>query len=571
MRIALDCETNLAHDHIWLCVTQDIDNTEDVRVWKAPNGLWDYLKDATLIVAHNGIGFDFPILNRLWGTKIGLKQGYDTLVVSRLLEPTREKGHSLEAWGNELGKEKIDYGKVWSWMVGRPEEYSGEAFDKPIPSLLEHYCVRDVAVLRDLFMRLCSDLESKGFSQESVTLEHQVASIIAKQERNGFKLDTIYATCLLADLKGKMAGIYEQMQEQWPPVTKERYSEKTGKRLKDETITFNPASRQQIGEKLIELGWKPKKFTPTGQPIVDEAVLVALDFPEAKIIAEYLMLQKRVAQVESWMDAVGKDGRVHGRVITNGAVTGRMTHSSPNMAQIPNSGSPYGRECRQCWTVEDGNVLVGCDASGLELRMLAHYMKDENYVKTVTEGSSKDGTDVHTINQRAAGLETRDQAKTFIYAFLYGAGPEKIGSIVGGSRVQGQRLINRFLEGTPALQRLRDLVQRYAEKGYVPGLDGRKIWVRSEHAALNSLLQGAGAIVMKKALVIFMKRARELDLGVKMVANVHDEWQFECSEVYARIAGELAVRSIIDAGEEYNLRCPLDGEYKIGRNWRETH
>ena len=291
----------------------------------------------------------------------------------------------------------------------------------------------------------------------------------------------------------------------------------------------------------------------------------------AELIKEYLMLQKRVAQVESWMDAVGKDGRVHGKVITNGAVTGRMTHSSPNMAQIPNAGSPYGKECRQCWTVEDGNVLVGCDASGLELRMLAHYMKDENYVKTVTEGSSKDGTDVHTINQRAAGLETRDQAKTFIYAFLYGAGPEKIGSIVGGSRVQGQRLIDRFLKGTPSLQRLRAVVQRYAEEGYVPGLDGRKIWVRSEHAALNSLLQGAGAIVMKKALVIFNDKITKNQWDVKMVANVHDEFQFECSEDIADTAGKAARQSIVEAGLSYNLRCPLDGEYKIGRNWRETH
>ena len=564
-------ETNWARDLIHLCVTQDID-TGEVRVWKAQNGLWDYLKDATLIAGHNLISFDAPILNRLWGTKIGLRQAYDTLVVSRLLEPTRENGHSLEAWGNVLGgKGKLDYVAVWTWIMGRREEYSGEAFDKPIADLLEHYCIRDVSVLRDLFNHLCGDLTSKGFSQESVTLEHQVAAIIAKQERNGFKLDVVHATCLLTDLKGKMGEIYERMQERWPPVIKERYSEKTGKRLKDETITFNPASRQQIGEKLIELGWKPKKFTPTGQPIVDEGTLMGVNFPEAQIIAEYLMLQKRVAQVESWMDAIGKDGRVHGKVITNGAVTGRMTHSSPNMAQIPNSGSPYGPECRQCWTVEKGNVLVGCDASGLELRMLAHYMKDENYVKTVTEGSSKVGTDVHTINQRAAGLETRDQAKTFIYAFLYGAGPEKIGSIVGGSRVQGQRLIDRFLKGTPALQRLRDLVQRYAEKGYVPGLDGRKIWVRSEHAALNSLLQGAGAIVMKKALVLFDTKVARHKWPVKMVANVHDEFQFECPPDIAEEAGQAARQSIVEAGLSYNLRCPLDGEYKIGRNWRETH
>jgi DNA polymerase I-like protein with 3'-5' exonuclease and polymerase domains len=564
MRIALDIETNLAHDTIHLCVTQDID-TGEVRVWKAPNGLWDYLKDATLIVAHHGINFDFPLLNKLWGTKIGLKQGYDTLVVSRLLEPTREKGHSLEAWGNELGKEKIDYGKVWSWMVGRPEEYSGEAFDKPIPNLLEHYCVRDVAVLRDLFVRLCSDLESKGFSQESVTLEHQVASIIAKQERNGFKLDTIYATCLLADLKGKMAGIYEQMQEQWPPVTKERYSEKTGKRLKDETITFNPASRQQIGEKLIELGWKPKKFTPTGQPIVDEAVLVALDFPEAKIIAEYLMLQKRVAQVESWMDAVGKDGRVHGRVITNGAVTGRATHSKPNMAQIPNSGSPYGKECRQCWTVEEGMVQVGVDLSGIELRCFAHYLNDEDYIKEVVYG------DVHTRNQQAFGVDSRNDAKTILYASLYGASPAKIGSIIGASEAKGRAIIARFQKSIPAYAVLQNKVAKYAEKGWLPGLDGRKLSVRSEHSALNTLLQSAGAIISKQWLVCFSKKLDRAKIPYKLLAWVHDEVQFETEAGYAEELGKIVVESAKEAGEILKFRCPVGAEYKIGANWYDCH
>jgi DNA polymerase I-like protein with 3'-5' exonuclease and polymerase domains len=291
----------------------------------------------------------------------------------------------------------------------------------------------------------------------------------------------------------------------------------------------------------------------------------------AELIRDYLMLQKRVAQIESWLEAVGKDGRVHGKVITNGAVTGRMTHSSPNMAQIPNSGSIYGPECRECWTVETGNVLVGCDASGLELRMLAHYMKDDNYVKTVTEGSSKDGTDVHTQNQKAAGLQTRDQAKTFIYAFLYGAGPAKIGSIVGGNAKAGQKLIDSFLANTPALQRLRSTVSRYASKGFVPGIDGRKIWVRSEHAALNSLLQGAGAIVMKKALVIFYDKAKANKWPVKLVANVHDEFQLEVPKIYATIVGEAAKNSIVEAGEYFKLRCPLDGEYKIGANWRQTH
>jgi DNA polymerase I-like protein with 3'-5' exonuclease and polymerase domains len=570
MKIALDIETDLSHNIIWLVVTKNLD-TGEVKVWKNPNGLNDYLSKATRLIAHNGISFDFYHLNRLWNTKIGLKKTYDTLVASRLLEPTRESGHSLESYGKQSGTQKIDYAAVWSWMMDRREEYPGECFDRPIEQLLEHYCIRDVDVLEKTYEFLTESLEKKGFSPDSLELEHQVAAIIAQQERNGFKLDTIHATCLLTDLKTKLAGIYEQMQERWPPITSERFSEKTGKRLKDEIITFNPGSRKQIGEKLQELGWKPKKFTETGQPIVDEVVLMDVNIPEAKIIAQYLLLQKRIAQVESWLEAMGTDGRVHGKVITNGAVTGRMTHSKPNMAQIPNAGSLYGPECRQCWTVEDGNVLVGCDASGLELRMLAHFMKDDDYVRTVTEGSSKDGTDVHTVNQRAAGLATRDLAKTFIYAFLYGAGDSKIGSIVGGSARDGAALKDKFLKQTPALGRLLSAVSKHSAKGSVPGLDGRKIWVRSEHAALNSLLQGAGAIVMKKALVIFNDKIKLNKWPVKLVANVHDEWQFEVPAALAEVTGEAAKQSIIEAGVFYKLRCPLDGEYKYGANWRETH
>jgi DNA polymerase I-like protein with 3'-5' exonuclease and polymerase domains len=554
-----------------MVVTKDID-TGEVNVWKAANNLVEYLKDTTLIVAHNGISFDFPILNRLWTTKIRLSQVYDTLIASRLLNPSIENGHSLDAWGDRMGKiKKVDYKRIWEWLMNKQEEYKGECFNVPHMALLEYYCIRDVEVTCNLYKHLDDEFSKKGFSQESLELEHKVAAIIAEQERNGFKLDLPFATCLLADIKGKMAGIYEQMQERWPPVITPRFHKTNGKPIKDSVDTFNPGSRKQIGEKLMELGWKPKDFTEKGQAIVDESVLAKVKIPEAQMIAEYLMLQKRVAQIESWLEAVGKDGRVHGKVITNGAVTGRMTHSSPNMAQIPNAGSIYGKECRECWTVESNNVLVGCDASGLELRMLAHYMKDDGYVKTVTEGSSKDGTDVHTQNQKAAGLETRDQAKTFIYAFLYGAGPAKIGSIVGGNAKAGEKLINAFLKNTPALQRLRNTVSKYAGKGFVPGLDGRKIWVRSEHAALNSLLQGAGAIVMKKALVLFYDKTKVNKWPVKLVANVHDEFQLEVPKEYATIVGEAAKASIVEAGEYYKLRCPLDGEYKVGANWRQTH
>jgi DNA polymerase I-like protein with 3'-5' exonuclease and polymerase domains len=570
VRVVLDIETNLAHDKIHVVVTKDID-TGEVKLWKQADNLLEYLKGVSLIVMHNGISFDAQVLNRCWKTKIRLNQVYDTLIVSRLLDPSRETGHSLEAWGNTLGFHKIDYTAVWQWMMDRKEEYRGECFDSPIDRLLDHYCIRDVEVTCKLYHHLVSELDQKQFSQESVDLEHRVAAIIAQQERNGFKLDQIYATCLLTDIKSKVAGIYERMQERWPPVTVERFSDKTGKRLKDSVVTFNPGSRQQIGERLKELGWKPKEFTETGIPKIDETVLAGIKIPEAQVIAEYLMLNKRISQIESWMEAVGKDGRVHGKVITNGAVTGRMTHSSPNMAQIPNSSSIYGPECRECWTVEDGNVLVGCDASGLELRMLAHYMKDEDYVRTVCEGSSKDGTDVHTVNQRAAGLASRDNAKTFIYAFLYGAGDAKIGSIVGGSARDGTKLKAKFLQQTPALAKLIERVSKQAAKGWVPGLDGRRIWVRSEHSALNSLLQGAGAIVMKKALVIFDDKRKANKWPVKYVVNVHDEAQLECPKDISEEVGKAFKQSIIEAGEHYKLRCPLDGEYKIGRNWRETH
>lgn len=578
MRLVLDIETTTDHKKIHVVVTKDID-TKEVRVWRAATGLSDYLSKATLLIGHNIISFDAPILNRIWKTQIRLSQVFDTLIASRLLDPSREQGHSLEAWGRTLGVEKINYRAIWLWLndyageqISKDEKVpKGVEFDFPHYALMEHYCKRDVDVCADLYLKLCNELNEKQFSQDSIELEHKVAAIIAEQERNGFKLDTVYATCLLTDIKGKMAGIYEQMQSRWPPVITPRFHKTSGKPIADSVVTFNPGSRKQIGEKLVELGWKPKQFTETGQAMVDEGILSKLDIPEAKLIAEYLMLQKRVAQIESWLEAVKEDGRVHGKVITNGAVTGRMTHSSPNMAQIPNAGSVYGHECRECWTVEEGNVLVGCDASGLELRMLAHYMGDQGYVDTVTKGSSKEGTDVHTVNQKAAGLATRDSAKTFIYAFLYGAGDAKIGSIVGGSAKEGAKLKAKFLSQTPALAKLLEKIKKSAARGFCKGLDGRNIWIRSEHAALNSLLQGAGAIVMKKALCLFYDKIKENKWKVKLVANVHDEFQFECPPDIAELAGKAARMSIIEAGEHYKLRCPLDGEYKIGRSWKETH
>lgn len=567
MRIVLDIETNSDASKIWCVFCRDLD-TDVVSMFVKPNNLQAYLDSVEKIIAHNGIFFDFPVLKKIWNIQVKKSQVVDTLVLARLYDPSIEGGHSLEAWGERLGHYKAPYKQIWSWMTGTflDKENANLPFDEPVIPLLHHYCARDTLVTAQLYKHLEKEMQN-DFSEKSKELEHQVAIIIAEQERNGFKLDEKGASQLLCSLKTKLEAIQVEMQSIFPPkVESNRVHKTTGKALNDIVEPFNPGSRKQIAERLIEKGWKPKKHTEKGSVIVDETTLEGIDIPEAKAIAEYLMLQKRIAQIESWIEAVQPDGRVHGRVITNGAVTGRMTHHSPNMAQIPNSGAIYGPECRNLWTVEKGNSLVGIDASGLELRMLAHYMNDDEYTNQVVSG------DIHTTNQKAAGLETRNQAKTFIYAFLYGAGSAKIGSISGGGAKEGQHLIDRFLRNTPKLKRLREKVSRiYADKGWLPGLDGRKLLVRSEHSSLNTLLQGAGAIVMKQALVLLKKELNRNKIWHEFKVNVHDEWQIECREADAETVGQLGKEAIKQAGIELKMRCPLDGEYNVGKTWKDTH
>jgi len=423
MTLFLDIETNTQHTHIWMCWTFD-DSTGLYECHTKPETLIPLINKADNVVAHNLIGFDGPLLNRLWKTNLGLKKSKDTLVMSRLANPDIQGGHSLEAWGERLGgKKKSDYQRLY-WRLKGVREFDRKDlshWNSPNIPLMSAYCKRDVQVLVGVYRQLEKTL--KGWETEVVNatgdhscvdLEHAVASIIKKQEQRGFEFDERKATELLATLSSEVVDLERELQTTFPPIVEERWSLKTGKRLKDSVEVFNPGSRPQIAKRLQSLGVKFEKVTEKGAVVVNEEVLKGIEVPEAALIARYLMLQKRISQISSWFDVVQRDGRVHGKVITNGAVTGRMTHNSPNMAQIPNAGSEYGPECRECWKAAKGYKLVGADASGLELRMLAHYMGDDRYVKTVVEGSSKDGTDVHTINQKAAGLPTRDAAKTFI-------------------------------------------------------------------------------------------------------------------------------------------------------------
>ena len=566
-------------DVIHCIVAQDVDSGEVFKFepWELEAGL-ELLSKASTLIGHNIIGFDIPVLAKLTSFKVKGKTIIDTLVASRLFNPSREGGHSLDKWGYKLGFLKI--------KIENPEEF----FKQYSQEMLD-YCVRDVELNTIVFKTLLE--EGKGFSKESFELEQQVALPLRQQEWNGFKFDLKKAELLLAELREKKQASEDEVHKVFVPklvddklvtpyikkdgtlskrgLTEEEYesimkSDCTQSFMRQKLQEFNLSSRKQIGEYLQDFGWKPKRFTPTGQPIVDENVLVNIKvIPEAKLIGEYLLLQKRIAQIDSWIKAIKEDDRVHGWVIPNGTITGRMAHIRPNMAQVPNVKSLYGDECRQCWIVEDGYKLVGIDASGLELRVLAHYMNDEEFTNEIING------DIHTFNQKLAGLESRHQAKTFIYALIYGAGDKKLGNVVGGGLQEGRRLRQHFFDNKPTFKALRDKVKRSAKKGYLKGLDGRKIYVRSEHSALNSLLQGGGAVLMKRALAMLDSLIKLQTLDAKFVANIHDEWQMEVREDITNFVGRLAVDCIQTAGNYYKLRCPLDGEYKVGGNWSETH
>ena len=549
MNVILDIETDdLNATKIHCIVTKNVD-TGQVNLWKGDEcytSFPKFAKGVSKFIMHNGISFDAPTLNRLTGTKLNVSNVEDTLILSQLLFPTRKK-HSLESWGENLGFKKIDF-----------HDFS-ELTEEMIT-----YCIRDVDITHRLWLKIKEEKYTKY--RKAIDLEYRVRHIVDVQERNGFTLDVQKATCLQAELTDKASVIEEKLQEKYPPITQERVSEKTGKRLKDKIIVFNPSSRQQIAARLMEQGWKPDNFTPTGHPIVDEGTLKNVDIPEAQMIAEYLLLNKRTAQIKSWLELLEEDGKVHGKVLTLKAISGRMAHFGPNMAQVPAVYSPYGKQCRACWSSSSPDrVLVGCDASSLELRCLAHYMKDDDYTKEVVEG------DIHTANQKAAGLATRDQAKTFIYAFIYGAGSAKIGSIVGGSATEGQNLIDNFLDSLPSLAELRSKVDNKARSGYIPGLDGRKLHVRHQHAAMNLLLQGAGAIICKQWIVFIDQLIKKHKLDVKLVASIHDEYQFDCRKNQAEQFGKLTREAMKLTEKELNVRCPLDSEYKVGLNWSETH
>lgn len=617
------------------------------------------LMNAGCIIGHNIQKFDIPAIKKIypWFNPQGTVM--DTLVMSKLIYINmkeidygkREKKypdmpgnlvgrHSLKAWGYRFHFPKDDYAERMKEQGLDPwAQWSQE---------MEDYCVQDVM----LNVRLWESLIKKGFTYDSIDLEQKVDLIIERQIDYGFLLNEKLAQELHCELLKRKLELTTELQKLFPPffvkngkagsfkkdqrrfvvnkhgahIRKRKVTSDTGRVVVSERgywehvtapdewteddliyyqkvklVDFNPGSRDHIANRLKYLyKWKPKAFGADGKPTVDEETMSSLKYPVIPSILKYLTVDKRLGQLaegnEAVLRVVHKDGRMHGRVNPLGAVTSRMTHSKPNVAQTPANYSDYGEQFRALYTVPTGKKLVGCDADALELCCLAGYMAKWDageYIKIVLEGDKSKGTDIHTRNMHAIGITSRDDAKTWFYAFIYGAGDEKLGRIIaaslkkqglgiGGLCKLGSVSRSNFEKNLPALGKLVKSVKKAVKRAKrIRGLDGRYHPARSQHSALNTLLQGAGAILMKRALVIADERLQAMgfkhsgtlgdEVNYEFVANIHDELQVEADEDIAETVGGVLKDAIKQAGEYYNFACPLSGSYAVGTNWSQTH
>lgn len=572
MRLVFDIETDNFVDSmtkIHCIAVQDLDSdfTKSYKPDEIDEAI-NTLANADVLIGHNIIGFDLKAIKKIYPDFVE-KSVIDTLVISRLVYsglkdkdfidrhdgmPLKLYGsHSLKAWGHRLSEYKDEY-------EGGFEEYNEDMLK---------YMEQDVVVTRKLY----DNLIAKQPAKRALRLEHDIAYVCADIEETGFAFDKEAATELYGELSQKRDEISNKMAETFEPKVIQL-------KTKTKVIPFNPSSRQQIADALInKYNWKPKHLTPKGSPKIDENILNELDYEEAQMLSEYFMLEKRLAMLadgdQGYLKLVDKNNLLRGRYIPNGAVSGRATHFGPNMAQVPSMRLPFGKEIRSCFTVPAGWRLVGVDLSGLELRCLAHYASHWDngaYTKAVLDG------DIHTSNQEAAGLPTRDSAKTFIYSLIYGAGDAKLGEVIGKGRDAGKAIREKFFASMPAIKQLRNaVIEKYETQNHLLGLDERKLFPRSSHSALNILLQSAGAVISKQWLINARKDLKTQGFshgwGADYVfsAWVHDEVQVAVREGIEEDVGNIIRRSAQKAGEDFEFRCGIDANFSVGCSWATTH
>lgn len=583
-RIAFDIETNGlldTMDKIHCICMLDLD-TDEMHL-HGPGQIDEAvaaLRNAEYIVGHNIIGFDIPAIQIVYPNFEPLGTIRDTLVMSRLVKanlvaddaidmkvgiPKRLWGsHSLKAWGLRTGLHK--------------GEFDGGDWQTYSPEMLE-YCAQDVRVTNHIH----SFFINYGFSEESFELEHELAHVSLAIGNNGWTFDMDKATKLYAVMAKRRSMLEDELQtlfEPWEEHTdfipkvnnKSRGYVKGETFIKVKVINFNPNSRAHIHRCLVEkYGWKPKAYSANGAATIDETILGQLHYPEAKKLAEYFLLAKRLGQLaegkQAWMK-VEKDGIVRHSIISGGTISGRASHRGPNMAQVPRATALYGKECRELFSAPKGWMMCGSDLSGIELRILAHYLDDGGtYANQILEG------DIHTYNQKAAGLESRDQAKTFIYSTIYGGGDKRVGEIAGGTAKDGKRLKAQFDRAVPSFKRLKNELNNAAQRGHLLGLDGRLLFCRSPHRQLSQLLQSAAALVCKKWVALIQAEIGDtLSDQAFIMGWIHDEVQVACkTESIAKHVGDITGRMAKETGRHFKLKIPIASEYSLGKTWCETH
>lgn len=561
------------------------------------------LYHAEVIYAHNGLTFDLPALKKVFGWTPGPNtKVLDTLVASRLVY-SDQKEHDFELFrrkklpGNLIGRHSLE---AWGVRLNNRKLQSPESWEKWTPEM-QMYCEQDTLTT----YALIEHLAKRGVPMQALEAEQDLQLYLWHQELNGWPFNEEAARTLQAELAAKRETLRSFLVQHFGTwtipsgpikVAKVNYAKRgipKGTEYQNfKVVEFNPASRSHIAKRLMaQFNWVPEKFTETNQPQVDETVLEGLlHIPGVPELKEFLLVEKRLGQIaegqQAWLKLV-KGGKIHGRINPIGAITHRATHSNPNLSQVPAVTAEYGERCRGLFHVPEGWQQMGADASGLELRCLAHYMAkydDGAYAKVLLEA------DVHTANQMSLGefvpegKEGRNLTKTWVYAVLYGAGDEKLGKILKpGLTAEQQEQVGSasratFLRNTPALKYLLDAVKTQAKRvGYFTVLDGRRVYVRSEHAALNTLLQSTGAVICKHWIVGFdyemTQRFGPQGWGGRWAALgwIHDEIQIAVRPAVASAACELAVKSIERLTALFSFRCPLTGEAKLGSSWAATH
>jgi len=549
-----------------------------------------------LYIGHNILHYDGPTLARLVGVRLSAANCIDTLILSTLYHPSIPDGHGLAAWGDRLGEPKGEF-----------DDFKGGL----TPEMLK-YCHQDVLVTAKLFVRLIGTMRKIGFTEKSIYIQHRFMALLERQKKNGFYFDGKRAMVLYQELRALESDLEARVREVFPAertyvATRNMYKkngEETSIYLKDqmryhivygneentylayEDVEFNLGSYKQRLEKLMSLGWEPSPLDPktkTGGPKpFDKGDLVPSlqefvdknPVPEVELIAKWMSYNGRANMVNTWLESWNEDDScIHGNLFV--ADTLRLRHQSPNTANIPGVrvskdgailrgvDGYFTYESRDLWTARPNRVLVGTDASGLELRMLAHYLNREAFTRQVLEG------DPHSYNAEVAGVD-RPTAKTLLYAIQYGAQAGKVASIIGGTFKEGDALRTQFLARL-GLDEVMNEAQAEQKAGRIELVDGSMIICPSPHSALNYRLQGGGARVMAQGAIFLEQMIYKKGLDSLKVGDVHDEWIYDVHPDDAEEHRNLSLQALNMAGEELNMRLPIDGKSLIGPSWAHVH